>query len=122
MLPAISKFSLRETQKIALNIRIFSIYAGTTGVCGLQENSGLHMEAFVAYCHLQRAGHVVRRHPCLLKHNDGRLVDAHKVWQHSWRDSARVCKAQSVTAGPPPTEAGSVAPTSTTERPSTSGV
>ena len=30
-LPAISKFSLRETQKIVLNIQNFSIYAGITG-------------------------------------------------------------------------------------------
>ena len=31
VLPAISSLSLRETQKIVLNIRNFSIYAGTTG-------------------------------------------------------------------------------------------
>ena len=31
VLPKISKLSLRETQKIVLNIRNFSIYAGTTG-------------------------------------------------------------------------------------------
>ena len=30
VLPAISQFSLRETQRIVLNIRKFSIYAGTT--------------------------------------------------------------------------------------------
>ena len=89
---------------------------------GLQEDSGLHMEAFVTYCHLQRAGHVVRRFPCLLKHNEGRLVDVHKVWQHSWRDSARVCKAQNVALDQNPDAGSSAAPTSTVGRKSTSGV
>ena len=33
VLPATSSLSLSKTQKIFLNIRSFSIYAGTTGIC-----------------------------------------------------------------------------------------
>jgi hypothetical protein len=52
------------------------------------------MDAFLVYGHLSRAGHVVRRHPCIWTHNAGRLVDIHGAWRRTWPDSARAWQAR----------------------------
>jgi hypothetical protein len=83
-------------------------------------DGGVPLDAFLTFAFLQRAGHLVRRYPCVFKHDEGRLVEVHRAWQHSWPDSAGVCKSHGIEPEAPPMEPSTrtVQPSAPTVEPS----